>query len=161
MPNPATSKKTMLLFAAAAAAVGAAALFAPAVQEPAPATAPSSASTQPAVGAPRGALTKEQAMGALMALPELKAWSERLEKSSGGTVRGALIEYDQQPKVVKGTSYWQFSFVENGSEAAHRWESFLIAENGAVLVEDLASDQQLSLAQWRKEKRPMERSAPE
>jgi hypothetical protein len=123
-----------------------------AVAASAPQSAPSSA---PALR------SKEQAMNALMALPELKAWSSQLEKASGGTVHGALIEYDPKPKTINGVNYWQFSFVENGGEAVHRWESFLVAERGdEILVEDFAADKTLTLAQWRKEKHPMERTGP-
>jgi hypothetical protein len=104
--------------------------------------------------------SKEQAMAALMALPELKAWSSQLEKSSGGKLHGALIEYDPQPKLIDGKRYFQLSFVENGSDAAHRWESFLVAETGNdILVEDATTDKTLTLDQWRKEKHPMERSS--
>ncbi len=98
-------------------------------------------------------------MQTLMALPELKAWSARLTSSSGGKVHGALIEYDPTPKMVAGKAYWQFSFVENGAEAARNWESFLVARNGGeILVDDLATDHILSLAQWRHDKHPMQRS---
>lgn len=124
-----------------------------AAQAPAAAPAASAAAPAPALR------SKQQAMTALMSLPELKAWSGRLEKASGGTVRGALIEYDPKPKIINGVNYWQFSFVENGSDAAHRWESFLVAERGdEILVEDFTSDKTLTLEQWRKEKHPMERT---
>jgi hypothetical protein len=110
---------------------------------------------------PAAARTKEQAMNALMALPELKAWSARLEKESGGKVRGALIEYDAAPKVIEGKSYWQFSFVENGSDAAHRWESFLVSQSGdEILVDDDVSGKAISLEQWRRDEKPMERQSP-
>lgn len=104
--------------------------------------------------------SKEQAMAALMALPELKAWSTYLEKSSGGKVHGALIEYDQQTKLIDGKRYFQLSYVENGSDAAHRWESFLVAESGGeILVEDAATDKTMTLQQWRAAKHPMERTS--
>jgi hypothetical protein len=104
--------------------------------------------------------SKEQAMAALMALPELKTWSGRIEKSSGGKVRGALIEYDPNPKVIDGKRYFQLSFAENSSDAAHRWESFLVAETGEeILVEDAATDKAMTLAQWRAEKKPMSRTS--
>ena len=126
--------------------------------EPAPAPA---ATAAPAASAASAVRSKEQAMNALMALPELKAWSGQLEKASGGKVHGALIEYDPKPKTINGVNYWQFSFVENGSDAAHRWESFLVAERGdAILVEDFTADKTLTLEQWRKEKHPMERTSP-
>lgn len=124
---------------------------------------------QPPAAAPAAAIadakatrTREQAMTALMGLPELKSWSSKLEAASGGKVRGALIEYDPKPRVIDGKSYWQFSFVENGSDAAHPWDSFLVAQQGEeILVEDFATDKPLTLEQWRKEKRPMERTSGE
>jgi hypothetical protein len=130
-------------------------------REQAPAaTAPATTAAAPAPAA-ASARTKEQAMNALMALPELKAWSARLEKESGGKVRGALIEYDATPKVIDGKSYWQFSFVENGSDAAHRWESFLVAQSGdEILVDDDVSGKAISLEQWRREEKPMEKQSP-
>lgn len=104
--------------------------------------------------------SKQQAMAALMALPELQAWSRQLEKTSGGTVHGALIEYDPTPRLINGKRYFQLSFVENASAAAHRWESFLVAEAGdEILVEDGATDKTLTLAQWRATKRPIERTS--
>lgn len=119
----------------------------------APAATPASATVAPV-------RSKEQAMAALMALPELKAWSGQLEKSSGGKVHGALIEYDQQSKLIDGKRYFQLSFVENGSDAAHRWESFLVAESGEeILVEDAATDKTMTLQQWRQAKHPMERTS--
>ena len=93
---------------------------------------------------------KEKAMNALMALPELKAWSQQIEKYSGGKVHGALIEYDPALKVIDGKRYFQFSFVENATDAARRWESFLVAESGdQILVDDAATDKTLTLEQWR------------
>ena len=104
--------------------------------------------------------SKQQAMAALMALPELQAWSHHLEKTSGGTVHGALIEYDPAPRLINGKRYFQLSFVENASAAAHRWESFLVAETGdEILVDDGATDKTLTLAQWRATKRPIERTS--
>ncbi|PIL39473.1 hypothetical protein CR103_12560 [Massilia psychrophila] len=103
--------------------------------------------------------TRQQAMEALMALPELKAWSSRIEKSSGGALRSALVEYDPQPRLIKGKRYFQLSFVENGSDAARRWESFLVPETGDdILVDDAATDKTLTLAQWRAATKPMERA---
>jgi len=62
--------------------------------------------------------------------------------------------------VIAGKSYWQFSFVENASDAAHRWDSFLVAQAGdEILVEDFGTDNTLTLDQWRKEKNPMQRTS--
>jgi hypothetical protein len=125
----------------------------PAAPVAAPAATPASVTAAPV-------RSKEQAMAALMALPELKAWSSQLEKASGGKVHGALIEYDQQPKLIDGKRYFQLSFVENTSDAAHRWESFLVAESGdEILVEDAATDKTMTLQQWRQAKHPMERTS--
>ena len=123
----------------------------------APAVAPAATSANTAVAPVR---SKEQAMAALMALPELKAWSSHLEKTSGGKVHGALMEYDPQPKLIDGKRYFQLSFVENASDAAHRWESFLVAEAGEeILVEDATTDKTMTLQQWRQAKHPMERTS--
>jgi len=94
-----------------------------------------------------------------MALPELQAWSALLEKNSGGATHGALIEDDPAPRVVKGKRYWQFSFVENTPEAVQRWESFLIAADGEILIDDVTTDELLSLERWRKEKHPAQRTS--
>jgi hypothetical protein len=103
--------------------------------------------------------TKADAMQALMALPEIRAWSEHLETTSGGTVHGALIEYGPTPKAMNGKTYWQFSFVENTPDAAHRWESFLVSEKDSeILVEDDEADVPLTLEQWRTQKNPMQRT---
>ena len=107
-----------------------------------------------------GPRSKADARAALAALPELKAWSAHLETASGGTVHGALIEYGPTPKVIGAKHYWQFSYVENTPEAAHRWESFLVGQdNPDILVDDTETDQPISLVQWRKDKHPMTRQS--
>jgi hypothetical protein len=123
----------------------------------APARAPAAA-TVPADALPG----KQQARDALMALPELKVWSERIAKNSGGKMHGALAEYDPTPKLVNGKKYWQLSFVENGAVAAHNWDSFLVEVGGStILVEDFNTDKQLTLEQWRATKNPMARTKAE
>jgi hypothetical protein len=144
------SKRTLSFHLAAIIAVSATIIGCGEKQTPPPPAA--SATSAPA-------RTKEQAMTALMSLPELKAWSARIEKSSGGKLHGALMEYDPTPKRINGKSYWQLSFVENGSDAARPWESFLVSASGdEILVEDPATDTPITLEQWRQQKRPMERS---
>ena len=125
---------------------------APVNAQSAPAAAPATTTEAPA------ARTRQQAAQALMALPELKAWSAMIEKKSAGKTHGAVVEYDPAPRVVKGKRYWQLSFVENSAEAAERWESFLVsASDDEILVEDAATDELLSLQRWREQYRPMER----
>ncbi|WP_229505848.1 hypothetical protein [Massilia genomosp. 1] len=108
---------------------------------------------------PAAARTKAQAIDALMALPELKAWSAHIEKASGGKARGAVLDDEEEgTKLIGGKRYWSLSFIENGDEAAHRWETFLVATSGdEILVDDSNDDRQLTLSQWRAEKRPLER----
>lgn len=102
----------------------------------------------PAAPAPR---TREQAMNALLALPELKAWSAQIEKRSGGKAHGAVIEDDPVPREVNGKTYYQLSFVENRAENARRRESFLVSKSGdEILVEDTETDTLLSLQEWRR-----------
>jgi hypothetical protein len=95
--------------------------------------------------------TREQAMAALLALPEVKAWSEQLEKSSHGKVHGAVIEDDPAPRMLDGKPYYQLSFVENRKQNVHRRASFLVAKSGDdILVEDTESDAVQSLSEWRR-----------
>ncbi|WP_256078448.1 hypothetical protein [Massilia sp. YIM B04103] len=116
-------------------------------------------STPPAAAPiPAKKLSKDQAIGVLMDLPELKAWSDKIEKNSKGQSHGALIEFDAAPFEHKGKAYYQFSFVENTPEAVQRWENFLIAPgDGEILIEDQISGELLSLARWRKDKQPLRR----
>jgi hypothetical protein len=97
------------------------------------------------------ARTREQAVAQLMALPEVKAWSEQIEKSSHGKVHGAVIEYDPAPQVVEGKAYYQLSFVENQRDRVHRRANFLVAKNGDdILVEDDVNGTVESLSEWRR-----------
>ncbi|HEX8611336.1 MAG TPA: hypothetical protein VF800_08630 [Telluria sp.] len=118
------------------------------------------AQAAPKPRAAQAARTKAQAIDAVMALPELKAWSAHIEKASGGKAHGAVLDDDEATKRIGAKSYWSLSFVENGAEAAHRWETFLVATTGdEILVDDTNDDRQLTLAQWRAEKRPLDRIA--
>jgi hypothetical protein len=109
---------------------------------------------------PKPIRSKEQGAAALMALPELQAWSALIEKNSGGKAHGGLLEYDPVPRKLNGKSYWQFSYVENSAESALRWESFLVSSNDdEILVEDATNDEVISLARWRREKHPSKRTS--
>lgn len=113
---------------------------------PSPPSAPAVVQPKPAPGP-----TKEQALAALLALPEVKAWSGEIEKRSRGTSHGAIIEDNPAPRTLNGKQYWQMSFVENRKQSAQRRESFLVAHaDGHILVEDLANDTVLSLDEWRR-----------
>lgn len=103
------------------------------------------------------ARTREQAIAQLMALPELKAWSEEIEKNSHGKVHGAVIEDDPAPRVIEGKPYYQLSFVENRKQNVHRRASFLVAKTGKdILVEDAETDTVQSLDEWRRNIRRVE-----
>lgn len=117
-------------------------------KQPAPPPAPA----QPAVQQQaEPAVTREQAMAALLALPEVKSWSQEIEKRSRGKAHGAVIEDDPTPRVINGTEYWQLSFVENRADKVNRRESFLVARKGnQILVEDTATDTVVSLDDWRR-----------
>ncbi len=95
--------------------------------------------------------TREQAMEALLAVPELKAWSEQIERRSKGKAHGAVIEDDPVPREINGKKYYQLSFVENRANDTRRRESFLVSQQGdEILVEDAETDTVLSLQEWRR-----------
>jgi hypothetical protein len=101
--------------------------------------------------------TRDQAVAALMALPELKTWSDQIEKRSHGAAHGAVIEDDPTPRIVEGKAYYQLSFVEDRKQDVHRRASFLVARQGdEILVEDLDKDTLQSLAEWRRNIRKLE-----
>jgi hypothetical protein len=101
--------------------------------------------------------TRDQAIAELMALPELKTWSEQIEKRSHGAAHGAVIEDDPNPRVIDGKPYYQLSFVEDRKQAVHRRASFLVAHQGdEILVEDVDNDTVQSLSEWRRSIRNIE-----
>jgi hypothetical protein len=113
--------------------------------------APAKPAPKASAPAPVPARTRDQAMAELMALPEVKAWSSQIEKSSRGKAHGAVIEDDSAPRLINGKPYWQFSFVENRPQATHRVQSFLVEKSsGEILVDDLEAGTVLSLQQWRR-----------
>lgn len=112
---------------------------------------------KPVAQAAAPARTREQAEAALMALPELKAWSEQIEKGSHGKAHGAVIEDDPAPRILNGKPYFQLSFVEDRAQDVHRIASFLVArQDDEILVEDDANDTVQSLAEWRRNIRKVE-----
>lgn len=132
-----------LLAAALAIALSAAGCKRAEREEPKPAPA--------AVVKETPARTREQAMEALLAVPELKAWSAQIEKRSKGKAHGAVIEDDPLPREINGKQYYQLSFVENRANDVRRRESFLVSRQGdEILVEDPETDSVLSLQEWRR-----------
>ena len=101
--------------------------------------------------------TRDQAIAELMALPELKTWSDQIEKRSHGAAHGAVIEDDPNPRVIDGKQYYQLSFVEDRKQDVHRRASFLVAHQGdEILVEDVDNDTVQSLSEWRRSIRNIE-----
>jgi hypothetical protein len=119
---------------------------------------PTTPPPKPVVQAPGAPTrTREQAEAALLALPEVKAWSDQIDKSSHGKAHGAVIEDDTAPRVLNGKSYYQLSFVEDRPQNVHRLASFLVARQGdEILVEDDTNDTVQSLAEWRRDIRKVE-----
>ena len=149
MPPRASSSKTAIT-AGILAGLLAAALGAYYVYQP-PSAGPATQDTA-------GAQPEDKAVNALLALPEIRAWSAHIEKASGGKSHGAVMETTPEQRLVDGQAYFQLSFFENGPDAAHRWESFLVTQDGKrILVEDMVEGDLLSLERWRKESAPMKR----
>jgi len=114
-----------------------------------PAAPPKPAAVQAPAAAP--VRTRDQAIAALMALPELKAWSTEIEQRSHGKAHGAVIEDDPTPRVIEGKAYYQLSFVEDRKQNVHRRASFLVSkQDDEILVEDGETDAVQSLAEWRR-----------
>ena len=130
--------------AIAAVVLGAAVVFGVfATKRTAEDTSPRPAATAPA------ASVDQRAVNALLALPELKAWSESIEKSSKGRARGAVIG-DAEPKTIDGITYNAYSFMENDPEQARRLQGFYVTPDGAhILVEDPVTGDTMTLEQWR------------
>jgi hypothetical protein len=118
-------------------------------REQTPPPKPAAAGVSAAPAAP--VRTRDQAIAELMALPEIKAWSEQIERSSHGKVHGAVIEDNPAPRVMDGKSYYQLSFVENRKQNVHRRASFLVGRNSEdILVEDAETNTVQSLSEWRR-----------
>lgn len=144
MSRRAAIHPSLPLLAALAIAVAAAACKRAEREEAKPAPAPAVVKEAPA-------RTREQAMEALLAVPELKAWSEQIEKRSKGKAHGAVIEDDPAPREINGKKYYQLTFVENRASDVRRRESFLVSQQGdEILVEDTETDTVLSLQEWRR-----------
>jgi hypothetical protein len=116
----------------------------------------------PAAGveAPPGLPSPSQpAIDALMALPELKAWSESIETKSHGSAHGAIIAgAPSQQRIVDDQTYQSFTFVESDPDAAHFWQGFYVTANGnRILVEDPSSGELMTVAEWRQKDHPLER----
>lgn len=112
--------------------------------------------TEQAIAIP-ATLTKEQAVAIISELPEIKAWSDYIERTSEGKVHGMIMEPAAELTTLDGKQYWSVDFYENQPAQSHRWESFLVGlDHKDILVDDL-EDGFISLQTWRDTKKPMAR----
>jgi hypothetical protein len=145
MPSPSFRYLSTALFACCALA---------ACNKEKPAPPPKPAATVPA---PLPVRTRDQAIDAVLTIPEIKTWSDQIEKTSRGAAHGAVIEDDPAPRLIDGKPYYQLSFVENRKQNIHRRASFLVAKQGGdILVEDAETDAVQSLSEWRRNIRNVE-----
>lgn len=125
-----------------------------AAKQPAPAPVAASAPASANTAKP----PSEQAVTALMALPELKAWSGWIEKKSKGAAHGAVVADASGNRTINGRTYQAYSFVENDAESAHFWQGFYVTPTGdSILVEDAATGDVVSVEEWRQKDKPLER----
>ncbi|MGK5079544.1 hypothetical protein [Janthinobacterium sp. HLX7-2] len=154
MPPRASSSKTAIVAGILAGLLAAALAAFYLHQQPSPHGSKAPAASSRTAGEEQNA----RAVDALMALPEVKAWSAHIEKASGGRAHGAVMETTPETRLVEGQLYYQLSFFESTPDAAHRWESFVVSADGKrILVDDVVSGELLSLEQWRKDSAPMQR----
>lgn len=156
MPPRASSSKTAIIAGTLAGLLAAALAAFYLVQQPAQHGGNAPAASSQTTAQEQNA----RAVDALMALPEIKAWSAHIEKASAGRAHGAVMETSPETRLVDGQPYYQLSFFESTPDAAQRWESFVVSPDGKrILIDDIVSGDLLSLEQWRKDSAPMQRIA--
>ena len=112
------------------------------------------AKTPPAATAARPQATIAQATERLLALPELRAQADAIEKQSGGTSHGGVMENGTAPRIVNGNPYYELTFIESAPEQVHRLGTFLVsAVDDDILVQDEAADRLLTLKEWRQSRK--------
>lgn len=115
---------------------------------------PTAATPATAPATPVSAVDR-RAVNALLALPELKAWSQAIERDSGGRARGAVIGGDAEPKVIGSLTYHPYSFMANDPEQARRLQGFYVTQDGShILVEDAVTGETMTIEEWRQREQP-------
>ncbi len=100
-------------------------------------------------------ITKEQAAAIISDLPEIKAWSNDIERTSEGKVHGMIMNPSTELTTIAGKQYWPVDFYESAPTHIHRRESFLVSlDSKDILVNDI-EDGPISLQKWRNNKKPM------
>jgi hypothetical protein len=118
---------------------------------------------QPAHAAPKPApatISSDQATEIIWKLPEVKAWSAYILRTTQEKVHPALMVEPGEPVRVEGrrSRYWSVGFYEDQPDHTHRWDTFLVRVDGKeILVEDMTGGDPMTLTQWRKKEKPMDR----
>jgi len=113
--------------------------------------------TQPS----RQAITVDDALVAVLTLPEVKAADAYIREKTNGANHGATLADSEEPVAVAGKRYWQIAFVEDTPELVHRWWTFLVEVNtGTVLVEDYLTGLPMDLDYWRAKEKPLQQISP-
>lgn len=100
---------------------------------------------------PAVAHAERPAVKALLALPEIKAAAEQIEKSSMGAAHGAIIGGDGDAKVIDGKTYQSYSFMESDPKVSRRLLGFYVTADGKdILVDDIETGDTITLDEWRK-----------
>lgn len=121
---------------------------------------------QPAHAAPprskAATITSDQATEIIWKLPEVKAWSAYILKTTKGKIHPALMVEPEEPVKIEGKQYWSVGFFEDQPEKYLRWETFLVRVDGKViLVENMVGGTEpLTLKEWREQEKPMDRAKP-
>ncbi len=117
---------------------------------------------RPAHAAPRPApatLGADQAVAIVEKLPEVKAWSAYIERTTSGKVHSTMMVEPDEPVSLEGKRYWAVGFFEDRPEYLHRWQTFLVRVDGKeVLVESAATGDAMTLKEWRRKEKPMDRA---
>ncbi|MFI3155082.1 MAG: hypothetical protein QX199_02880 [Methylococcaceae bacterium] len=120
-------------------------------------TRPSSTITSNQRLLPAAPITKEQAAAMISELPEVKAWSGYIERTSEGKVHGSIMVSPEELITSDGKQYWPVDFYESQMTNLHRWASFLVSLDTQEILVDDSEGGIISLQEWRDSKKPMER----
>jgi hypothetical protein len=118
---------------------------------------PTAPSSTPALKEHPVAITKDQAVSIIFELPEIKAWSSYIERTTEGKVHGLIMTPSEESVTIGGKQYWSVDFYESQPTHINRWESFLVSHLGKEILVDDIMDGAITLQEWRNSKKPMER----
>ena len=100
----------------------------------------------------------DEAVDLVLRLPEIVKWSRWIRRTTNNRVNGVCMLGSEVPDERDGKLYWRVGFYENQPTHMHRWETFLVdIRTGEIFIENTVDLSLKTLAQWRKEDKPMER----